>query len=68
MERIGEKKSLSFLISRDSLFEEFVGNLLISHIGNDVVKLQKKSYPELKGKKLMVIPDIIFYFARVLHL
>jgi hypothetical protein len=52
----------------DSLFEEFVGNLLISHIGNDVVKLQKKSYPELKGKKLMVIPDIMFYFARVLHL
>ena len=59
MERIGEKRSLSFLISLDKLFEKFVGILLVSHFGNGVVKLQKKSYSELKGKKLTVIPDII---------
>lgn len=62
IERIGEKISLSFLIDMNKLFEDFVGNLLLIRFGDDVVRLQKKSYPEVKGRKLRVIPDIILSY------
>ena len=58
-EEIGEKTAISFLISMNRLFEEFVGNLLKRRLEEYHIELQKTEHPEKKGKRLEVTLDIL---------
>jgi 5-methylcytosine-specific restriction enzyme subunit McrC len=58
-EEIGEKRSISFLINMNKLFEEFVGNLLEKRLYEYQVELQKTEHPEKSGEGLIIKLDIM---------
>jgi 5-methylcytosine-specific restriction endonuclease McrBC regulatory subunit McrC len=55
---LGERTGLSFLIDMDKVFEKFVSNLLIEYMSSKTIVVQQTEYPEVKGHRLSVIPDI----------
>lgn len=55
---LGEKSGLSFLIDMNKVFENFVANLLVQHLGINNVITQKVEYPEVSDHRLRVVTDI----------